>query len=385
MNGRERVFNTLAHNESDHIAIYESFWQDTLIRWRQEGLGADTEPADLFDFDIYIMGIDASPRFTPELLEDDGEMITLRDRFGYVVRKHKNKSRTMGFLSHPVKSREDWSLIRDRLILQADEPARTDLQAFPFRLDMGPSWDRSRQGYNAVRKKEKYILGSAYGPHEAILRLRGFEQTLYDLVDEPELLQEMAEGYTDFLLEVLAKCLSEEVRFDGFFMVEDLASTRGMLFSPNIWRSIFKPSVEKIGGFLKDNGLNFWMHCCGNAEPVFRDLIDCGLDVINPLEAKSGLDVRVLKAKYGGELTFFGNIDVMAMSGSDEEIEKEISEKVSVAKVGGGYIYHSDHSVPPEVPFERFKFIMDLVKKYGAYQNVITRSIYEEENVTSSD
>jgi uroporphyrinogen decarboxylase len=232
---------------------------------------------------------------------------------------------------------------------------------------MGVTWPQAQQAFESHQKKQKYILGSTYGPHEAILRLHGFENTLYSLCDQPDFIQDMAETYTDFLLQTIRLCLDQGIHYDGFFMIEDLACTQGMLFSPTQWRALFKPSVARIGAFLKDHGLDFWMHSCGNAELIFDDLIDCGLDVINPLEAKSGLDVRHLKQRYGTHLTFFGNINVITMSQSKETLEAEIRQKLSVAKQGGGYIYHSDHSIPPEVSWERYKLIMAWVQRYGQY------------------
>lgn len=366
MNSRERVICTLAHREPDRIPVCDAFWVDTLARWRKEGLPESAQPEEYFDFDIRTMGIDASPRFEPELIRDDGEMITLRDRFGYVVRKHKFKSRTMDFISHPVSSRSDWNRVKERFVLSSDGPARIDTETFPFRLDAGPPWDVARRRYETLRGKEKYILASAYGPYEAIMRLRGFEATLYELHDDPSLIQDMATTYTTFLMQVIARCLAEHIVFDGFCMVEDLAGTNGMLFSPQMWRGLFRPSVDRIGAFLRENNLAFWMHSCGNAEPIYEDLIECGLQVINPLEAKSGLDVRELKKSYGDRLTFFGNIDVRAMAGSAEDIENEIRTKLPAAGQNGGYIYHSDHSVPPEVSFERYQLVMNLVREYGA-------------------
>jgi len=369
MNSRERVICTLAHREPDRIPVYDAFWIDTLARWRKEGLPTDVEPEEYFDFDIRMMSIDASPGFEPKLIREDGETITLRDRFGYVVRKSKFKSRTMDFISHPVNNREDWSRVNERFTLPANERTRIDTNAFPFRLDTGPTWDVARQRCEYLRHKQKYIIASAYGPYEAILRLRGFKATLYEMYDDPELIRDMATTYTAFLIQVVARCLAEHIIFDGFYMIEDLAGTNGMLFSPEMWRELLKPSVERIGAFLRANNIAFWMHSCGNAQPIFDDLIECGLHVINPLEAKSGLDVRELKKSYGDRLTLFGNINVITMAGSDEAIESEIRTKLSIAGQDGGYIYHSDHSVPPEVSFERYQLVMNLVRKYGANGN----------------
>jgi uroporphyrinogen decarboxylase len=314
------------------------------------------------------MGVDASPRFTPELLKEEGEMITIRDRFGYVVKKEKHKSRTMMYLSHPVTNQQEWKAIKGGFHIDPDAPARVGKKPFPFQLEMGSSWLQVQKDYEALRQTARYLLGSAYGPHEAILRLHGFERTLYSICDSPDLLREISETYTDFLIQVIKESMQKGVCFDGFFLIEDLAGTNGMLFSPTQWRDIFRPSMEKIGCFLKSKQIHFWMHSCGNAEPVFGDLIECGLDVLNPLEAKSGLDVCELKRTYGKDLTFFGNIDVVKMSGTDAEIEDEIRRKITTAKQGGGYIYHSDHSVPPEVSWPRYQRIMEMVRQYGSYE-----------------
>jgi len=90
--------------------------------------------------------------------------------------------------------------------------------------------------------------------------------------------------------------------------------------------------------------------------------------VIQPLQAHSGLDVRTLKPRYGQHLTFWGNIDARKMSDTPEALEAEVRDKLAVAKEGGGYIYHSDHSVPPEVSFDRYQWLMnDLLVRYGSY------------------
>ncbi len=96
-------------------------------------------------------------------------------------------------------------------------------------------------------------------------------------------------------------------------------------------------------------------------------LIEAGITCLQPLEVKAGLDVRDLKKQYAGKVIFMGNIDVRELSKTKKHIEQEIKKKIPVAKVGGGYIYHSDHSVPSTVSFENYKFAMELIKKYGRY------------------
>jgi len=380
MDSRERIIRTLRREHPDRVPMMDSPWEDTLTRWYAEGLSQDaitgdffgeapSRIADYFGFDINYMAVDASPRLEQKLLSDDGEYVIYQDRFGYTVKKSKGKSRTMHFMNHVTKSRTAWEEVKERFVLDPNDTARVDEASYFMHMAEYPSWAEAKQKFDTVRQWGRYLLFNAYGPHEATWRHRGFTELLIDLAADPEFVIEMAGTYMNLLIAVLQRCLDEGMKPDGFFLVEDLAYTKGMLMSPRSWRRIYKPLVHRLGRFLHDNNVAFWMHCCGNAEPVFEDLIECGLDVIQPLEAKSGLDVRELRVKYGARLTFWGNINVINMAnGTDKEIEEEIRTKITpFIEDGGGYIYHSDHSVPPEVSFDRYRLVLDLVRKYGTY------------------
>lgn len=378
MESRERVIRTLERRYPDRLPLMDAFWEDTLSRWHAEGLPPEAAGddffgeavggmADYFGFDIDYLSIDASPRLEQKLLSDDGQYLVYQDRFGYTVKKSKGKSRTMQFMNHATKDRAAWQRLKGRFVLDPDDTARLDRASYFMHMDEYPTWAEAKRIFEGVRQQGRYVLVNAYGPWEATWRHRGFTELLIDMADDPAFVAEMAEAYLDLLLDVLRRCLEEGIRPDGLFLIEDLAYTRGLLFSPRSWRRIFKPLLRRLGRFLQENDIAFWMHCCGNAEPLFEDLIECGLQVIQPLEAKSGLDVRQLRTQYGERLTFWGNINVINMAtGTDEEIEAEIRTKLApFVADGGGYIYHSDHSVPPEVSFERYRLVLDLVRRYG--------------------
>ena len=184
---------------------------------------------------------------------------------------------------------------------------------------------------------------------------------------DPSWVREMATAQCELVMACLRHAIALDMRPDALFLIDDLACTRGLLFSPDTWRDLFKPLYERLGRFLHENGIWFWLHCCGNCEELLPDFIDCGLDVLQPLQAASGMDVRKLKPAYGKDLAFWGNIGVPKLSGAKEECEAEIRDKVAAAKQGGGYLYHSDHSIPPEVSFERYRWIMQLLDRYGRY------------------
>ena len=378
MNSRERVVRTLTFEHPDRVPMSDALWEDTVTRWYGEGLPRDAISEDVFQgsggiagyfgFDIDHVSIDASPRLPQQLLSDDGEYVTYRDRYGYTVRKARGKSRTMQFSDHVTVDHAAWDQLRKRFVLHPGDTARVDTSSYFMHMDPYPTWAEARLKFERVRARERYVLADAYGPWEATWRHRGFEALLTDVALDPGFVADMAGAYTDLLLDTLRRCLAEGIRPDGLFMVEDLGYTRGMLISPSAWRRIFKPLVGRIGDFLRANSLAFWMHCCGNAEAVFDDLIECGLQVIQPLEAKSGLDVRTLRAKYGRRLCYWGNIDVINMAdGADAEVAAEIRGKIMpFIEEGGGYIYHSDHSVPPEVSYHRYCYVLDLVRRCGA-------------------
>jgi uroporphyrinogen decarboxylase len=101
---------------------------------------------------------------------------------------------------------------------------------------------------------------------------------------------------------------------------------------------------------------------------LIPSLIEAGFDCLQPLEVKAGMDLRELKPLYGGRIAFFGGINTMLMEDPDDaKIEAEIREKFAVAKQGGGYLYHSDHSIPKDVSFRKYSFVMECVRRYGGY------------------
>jgi uroporphyrinogen decarboxylase len=108
------------------------------------------------------------------------------------------------------------------------------------------------------------------------------------------------------------------------------------------------------------------LHSCGGIRPLMPMLVEAGFDCYEPLEVKAGMDLIDLKKNFGEVATFMGGIDVRAMAHPDPKvIEEEVRTKISVARKGGGYIFHSDHSVPHNVSFKQYEYTIELAKKYG--------------------
>jgi uroporphyrinogen decarboxylase len=109
---------------------------------------------------------------------------------------------------------------------------------------------------------------------------------------------------------------------------------------------------------------------CGNVKELIPYFIEDGLDCLQPLEVKAGMNLLELKREFGDKLAFMGGIDVRAMANPDPRvIEKEISGKILEAKKNGGYIYHSDHSVPNNVSLKQYLRVIKLVQEYGTFNS----------------
>ncbi|MBT3272565.1 MAG: hypothetical protein HN368_05390 [Spirochaetales bacterium] len=364
MSSRERIKAAINFQEPDQLPCNESLWPDTLDLWRTQGMPKDITPEDYFGWDICAMNLDCSPRFEQKILSKDDPFYTYTDRWGYTATKKLGKAGSVHFFDHKTADRETWDSFKHRWQLSEDpnEPARIDSASYFEHFAPYPTWSQAAEQFKELYAAGRYMLFAVYGPWEANWRHCGYEQQLMNTALDPEWVQEMAEYHMNLAIDVMRRGLDEGMKPDGFFMVEDLAETKGMLFSPDSWRTIFKPSVVKLGNFLAENGIDFWMHCCGNADAVFPDLIDAGVRVMNPLQATAGLDVVELREKYGTNLAFYGNISAVSLSGPREVLEKEIKRKVAVARTGG-YIFHSDHSVPYEVDFARYEWALRTARE----------------------
>ena len=189
-----------------------------------------------------------------------------------------------------------------------------------------------------------------------------------NMVSDPGFAGELFEAQADLTIAVLARARQAGIVPDGLFLIEDMGYRSGTLFSPRAYRKTLWPAQRRIGDYLRSHGMTYFLHTDGDVRSFIPDFIEAGMQVLQPMEAKIGIDVRELKREYGRELSFMGNIDATIMSKTKAEIEAEVRDKVTVAMEGGGYIYHSDHSVPPDVSWEQYQYVIEMVRRYGVYR-----------------
>ncbi|MDA0710474.1 MAG: hypothetical protein O3B73_09750 [bacterium] len=193
------------------------------------------------------------------------------------------------------------------------------------------------------------------------------ETMLIWLIEDPDLVSEMYATHARLIIDLYENIKKLGVQFDGARLADDLGYRNAPLISPAMYRDLVLPHHKAMCDRFARDGLKTILHSDGDVRTLIPHFLDAGFTALHPLEVKANLDVRDLKSRYGNRLVLFGNIDARALAGSRDDIEAEIKIKVGLGKEHGGYLFHTDHSVPNDVSFDNYQFAMAMLKKYGAY------------------
>jgi len=202
-----------------------------------------------------------------------------------------------------------------------------------------------------------YFVGCDVSPcvFEMYWRLRGMERTLTEIVLNPSLTQEMMRRCTEFSIP-LSEVACQRFNLDWLWLGDDAGGQRSMLMSPVTWRERVKPLLKQNAEVGKKHGLHVAFHSCGAIRPIISDLIEIGVDVLNPIQCNCpGMDPLELKREFGRELAFMGGVDTQGVlpHGTADDVRRATAELLEGMTVdGGGYILAASHTVPLETPDE---------------------------------
>jgi uroporphyrinogen decarboxylase len=137
-------------------------------------------------------------------------------------------------------------------------------------------------------------------------------------------------------------------------------------FSNELYAELLQPAHKRAIDWAHNHGIKAHLHSCGDVMTRVPQLVEIGLDGLNPIEIKAGMDIKALKRDYGDKLVFHGGANALLMDKPDQIIPF-IEDILPIVKENGGYIFSSDHSIPNSVSLENYKTIVETVKKIGAY------------------
>jgi uroporphyrinogen decarboxylase len=202
-----------------------------------------------------------------------------------------------------------------------------------------------------------FFIGCDISPcvFEMVCRIRGMEKAILDLAASPEMAGTMLEQAAAFSLRI-AKAACDRFPLDWLWTGDDVGAQQAMIMSPECWRDMIRPHLAEIIDVGRSKGLWTAYHSCGSIRPIIPDLIEMGLDVLNPIQCNCpGMDPLELKKEFGAELSFMGGVDTQNLlpNGTADEVYRETMRLLEgMTADGGGYILAASHAVPPETPLE---------------------------------
>jgi uroporphyrinogen decarboxylase len=351
MTHQERFLNALNRKPVDRLPCGDGLWGETREKYIKQGkLREDEDVVSHFDMSWRTAGwlnSLADLDFKDQLIEETDETILKLNGNGAQLRWWKAKSGTPEHVDFTVKERPAWEqLIKPHLI-------HLDRRRIPF------------EGYRVQKKlaaeQQRAFGWAGVAPFEQMHPVCGHEYMLMGMALDPEWVRDMVMTYADFTIMHLETLFAEEGLPDFMWFYEDMGFKERPFMSPAMYEELVMPGHKKLFDYSHSKGLKVVVHSCGFVEPLVPGLVKAGMDCLQAMEVKAGMDMLRLARQYGDRISFCGNIDIRTIASNDRTlIDKELDHKIPpVLKMGSGFILHSDHSIPPEVEHDTLQWFFD--------------------------
>jgi len=413
MTRRERVLRTISHREPDRVPIDLGAMRSTGItavayRRLKEHLGiveGDTyvydvvqqlalpeDPIlDYVESDVVDLGrfflrdqADWKPFTLPDgaaakipayinFVPHDGGWLALNDK-GETIGAMPQGAYYLSQTRYPLKDWDgaDFSVL-DRLPEIMDDVTWSALPCAPYHKPLTPEHLADiRRRAKLLYETTDYAVMVAFGANllEWGQYLCRMDQFLIDLVEN----RRKAEALLDKLVEMhLANLIKILEAVEGYVQIiqmgDDFGTQQALEISPRMYREVFKPRQRLIFETVKKrSSLHLFLHSCGAIADILPDLIDVGVEIINPVQTSArGMDPARLKSEFGKDITFWGggcDTQRVLPLGSPEEIEAHVRERMATLAPGGGFVFTQVHNIMPHVPPRNVTAMYDAVKKF---------------------
>ncbi len=359
----ERFVACMEYRPSDRRPNHElGVWPQTVVRWRQENPKAiedftwnwfySEDGLNLDHRDYVRVNYGFFPPFERLVLEETPEYEVIRHASGIVTKALKEGTVAGGrmsmdqYLEFPVRTPEDFPDIKRRLV-----PATPE--RYPVDLD---------ERIEAWKTRDcPLILGencAANGFYWRAREFMGTEALSLAWYDYPDLMHEMMAFYADLIIETSRPVL-EKTDVEYFTFNEDLSMKAGPLLSPATFRKFIFPHMRRVVDFMRSHGVkHVGIDTDGNPTVLVSLFMDAGIDILWPLERASDVDPVELRQRFGQSLRLMGGVDKRVIAQGPAAIRQHLREMIPLIEEGG-YIPTVDHTVPPDISWDNFRYYMD--------------------------
>ncbi len=360
MKKREIIKTLLNKQLPDRVGLSEKFWPFIVENaWGAQGIAPDTDFVRRFNLDLRGLCWFAAPAPRPDLagvVEESDEWIVNRDGWGASLKTWKHKAGTPEHVGFTIASPEIWK--RDF----RDAVAAIQVRDHVDLAGLKASYAQAMAGEEFVTYDNLFVF-------EDLRRILGDVVMLESLLLEPDWIHDICSLLTDKYMDYYELVFREVGLPDGLHIYEDLGYTANSYASPACHRELILPYHKKLFSLFKDYHLPIILHTCGDFRPHIESIIESGVDCIQAMEAKTGMNVVKLAEQYKDQLCFMGNIDVRTLeSGDRDRIRDECLGKLNGMKaLRAPYVFMSDHSIPPSVTVADYEFMLELFWKNCRY------------------
>ncbi len=376
MSPRQRVISALNHEEPDRVPVdigggcstsisvegYEKLKQYVGVSAPGRRLSELFRIAKLDENVLQLLGSDCRPIVLGSRTNwkpPPSEPGTLVDEFGITW---KQIPYTDGYY---------WEAVRNPLAQATLEDV--DAYPWPSTEDPGFTLGLSDEIKTLYEETDYAIVGDSGYQNiwEPAYLMRGFDKMLTDLLRNPEI----ASAIMSKILEINIAITGQFLDVVGPYIQvirtsDDLATQNNLMFPPEFYRKMLKPLHKKFFDFIKSKTkAKIFYHSCGNVASVIEDLVEIGVDIINPVQVSALGDTARLKSMFGEKVVFWGGIDTQKVlpRGSPEDVEVEVQHRIRDLAPGGGFVLAAVHNIQPDVPPQNIIAMAKAAKKFGEY------------------
>lgn len=212
--------------------------------------------------------------------------------------------------------------------------------------------------------KDKAIGIGGPGMYQYATFMRSAENIYSDMVINPELAKAVFNKFVDFELEYYERqFIAADGQIDYLLCNDDYGTQSSMLFSVPMWREFFKENTKKMANLAHKYGAYYMQHSCGAICPIIPELIECGVDILNPVQKVVGLEPEILRDNFGGKIAFCGGIDTQWLlpNGTEEEVKKECGHFIECLGREGGYILGPSQGFQRDVKIENIEALYSVL------------------------